>query len=33
MRYGAGEFLMLLADTTATGAEVVIERIQGRLDT
>src|SRR5204862_2820639 len=32
VRYGGAEFLMLLADTTATGAEVVVERIHGKLD-
>jgi diguanylate cyclase (GGDEF)-like protein len=32
VRYGGDEFLMLLADTPATGARTVIERINGKLD-
>jgi diguanylate cyclase (GGDEF)-like protein len=32
VRYGGDEFLILLADTTAVGAEIVIQRINTRLD-
>ncbi len=32
VRYGGDEFLILLADTTATGAQRVVERIDGKLD-
>jgi diguanylate cyclase (GGDEF)-like protein len=32
VRYGGDEFLMLLADTTATGAQTVVERIDNKLD-
>jgi diguanylate cyclase (GGDEF)-like protein len=32
VRYGGDEFLMLLADTPATGAQIVVERIHGKLD-
>jgi diguanylate cyclase (GGDEF)-like protein len=32
VRYGGDEFLILLTDTTATGAEQVITRINGKLD-
>jgi len=32
VRYGGDEFLILLADTTATGAQKVVERINGKLN-
>jgi diguanylate cyclase (GGDEF)-like protein len=32
LRYGGDEFLILLADTTASGAETVVKRIDGTLD-
>lgn len=32
VRYGGDEFLILLADTNATGAQKVVERIDGSLD-
>jgi diguanylate cyclase (GGDEF)-like protein len=32
VRYGGDEFLILLADTTAHGADIVVRRIQTRLD-
>ena len=32
VRYGGDEFLMFLADTTASGAQVVVARIHGKLD-
>jgi diguanylate cyclase (GGDEF)-like protein len=32
VRYGGDEFLMLLADTTTTGAQIVVDRIYGKLD-
>ena len=32
VRYGGDEFLILLADTTATGAQRVVTRIDGKLD-
>jgi diguanylate cyclase len=31
VRYGGDEFLIILADTTAQGAENVIERIHGKV--
>jgi diguanylate cyclase (GGDEF)-like protein len=32
VRYGGDEFLMFLADTDATGAQTVLQRIRGKLD-
>jgi diguanylate cyclase (GGDEF)-like protein len=32
VRYGGDEFLILLADTTVTGAQKVVERINGKLN-
>ena len=32
VRYGGDEFLIVLADTTASGAETVVKRIDGTLD-
>jgi len=32
VRYGGDEFLIILADTTAVGAQKVIDRINGKLD-
>jgi len=32
VRYGGDEFLIILADTTAAGAQKVIDRINGKLD-
>lgn len=32
VRYGGDEFLMLLADTTAAGAQIVVDRIYGKVD-
>jgi diguanylate cyclase (GGDEF)-like protein len=32
VRYGGDEFLILLADTTAEGAGIVVRRVQTRLD-